>query len=48
MKYLVVGLLMILWMIATVALVITFIGIIVLVDEDIEWGKLPQRLLSWK
>lgn len=46
MKYFTAMLLLIFWMIATLLLAISFIGIIVLVDEDSTWMDFPKKLLS--
>lgn len=39
-------LLLMFWMVATLLLVISILGIIVLVDEDSVWMDLPKKLLS--
>jgi uncharacterized BrkB/YihY/UPF0761 family membrane protein len=45
MKYISATLLLVFWMILTVLLVITFLGIIVVIDEDSDWMEFPKKLL---
>ena len=45
-KYFCFVLLLIIWMIVSFLLAISFIGIIVLLDEDSIWMKIPDKLLD--
>lgn len=45
MKYLLVSLLLIVWMVLTMVLTITVIGIAIMYDED-SWMSIPKQLLK--
>lgn len=46
MKYITATILLILWMIGTICLVISFLGIVVLIDEGNQWMNFPKKLLA--
>lgn len=46
MKYFTAMLLLMFWMIATLLLAISVLGLIVLMDEDSSWMDLPKKLVS--
>ncbi len=46
MNYIVAGLLLIIWIIFTLALTMTIIGFFVVVDEDSSWSSIPKKLLE--
>lgn len=46
MKYLSAALLLVVWMGATLLLTITLIGLIVILEEDSVWMKIPEKLIA--
>lgn len=46
MKYFTATLLLIFWMVATFLLAISFLGLILLIQEDSPWMAFPKKLLS--
>ena len=46
MKYIASTLLLIVWMVFTLLLAVSFIGIFVLIDEDSFWMEIPEKLLN--
>ncbi len=45
MKYLAAAILLIVWMAITLCLALTLIGIVIMVDENSDWMKIPKKLL---
>lgn len=46
MKYIVNGILLILWILVTFLLAITLIGIVVIAEEDTGWGDMGRKLVN--
>lgn len=46
MKYVVAGLLLIMWMILTIILAISIVGWILIIDDESTWLDFPKKLLE--